>query len=855
MSKRLKVAGAIAIALALAAVTAGSVARAGAGSATAIKEAKGCHLNGHGSDIKHVIYLQFDNTHLFRDRTNVASDLEQMPHLLNFLSDNGTLSDNEHTILISHTAGGILSSLTGLYPDRHGQGVTNSYGYFRPDGSVGFSSSFKYWTDLTDGGNPANSPATPSADSNFNMVNGDNGVKNTPAPWVPWARAGCDVGNVSTANAVLENNTSIVFRTSPAPATLAAPASPGDTNVKVNSVNGLAAGQTVVIQRSNVAAEFNTIAHVGTAGAVGTGVDLTAPLTNAHGTGAAFTVYTVDPTGDMTKVFGEGSPEWIEGRNAQVAPGGTAAAAVALTDFVGIAVHCGNGGGICKNNADAKEDVLPDEPGGFTGYKGLFGALYVNPAINNGHDFVDDTSKNPITDPFNHPGFPGFDGMPAKVTLGYIAQMQEAGVPVTFGYISDAHDNHTNAFPAPSDPNGVFPRASGPGESDYVQALHDYDQAFATFFERLKKDGINKHNTLFVVTADENDHFAGGVSNDGTWSHTFCNLDTSSSCPSNQIGEVNANLRSLLPNPTSQPAFSVHNDSAPTIYVNNNPVATDPTLRQLERDVSNAQALDPYVSNQKTPVALYLADKVGERALHMQTADGARTPSFTLFANPDYFLTAGVTSNPAPGTPTKFNCPDAAHQAFVCVDYHFAWSHGDATDDIGRTWLGMAGPGVRNLGPTTGVWSDHVDIQPTMLALAGLNNDYVSDGRVITQFLRNSALPKGMHKQAAALTQLGTVYKEINAPFGPLSFDVLGASTKALASGSGDPTDATYNAISARITSLTNDRNALAAQMRTVLNNAAFGGPVPTTSEIYSLAIQGNALLMRANQLGVGYSP
>ena len=84
---------------------------------------------------------------------------------------------------------------------------------------------------------------------------------------------------------------------------------------------------------------------------------------------------------------------------------------------------------------------------------------------------------------------------------------------------------------------------------------------------------------------------------------------------------------------------------------------------------------------------------------------------------------------------------------------------------------------------------------------------------------------------------------------------MLGASTKALASGSGDPTDATYNAISGRVASLTTDRNALAAQMRTVLTNAAFGGPVPSTSDIYSLAMQGNSLLMRANQLGVGYSP
>ena len=35
--------------------------------------------------VKHVIYLQFDNTHYNRDNPNVASDLEQMPHLLNFL--------------------------------------------------------------------------------------------------------------------------------------------------------------------------------------------------------------------------------------------------------------------------------------------------------------------------------------------------------------------------------------------------------------------------------------------------------------------------------------------------------------------------------------------------------------------------------------------------------------------------------------------------------------------------------------------------------------------------------------------------------------------------------------------------
>ena len=80
--------------------------------------------------------------------------------------------------------------------------------------------------------------------------------------------------------------------------------------------------------------------------------------------------------------------------------------------------------------------------GGYTGFEGLFGAKYVNPAINSGSGRSATWSATPIADPFGQPGFPGFDGMLAKNTLGYVAQMQESGVPVTFGYISDAHDFH-----------------------------------------------------------------------------------------------------------------------------------------------------------------------------------------------------------------------------------------------------------------------------------------------------------------------------------------------------------------------------------------------------------------------------
>src|SRR5256886_6006448 len=436
-------------------------------------QTRSCSLN---NGIQHVISITFDNTHLTRDRGGVASDLEQMPNLLNFMTDNGTVSDNNHTILIWHTAGGIVPSLTGLYPDRHGLTVTNRYGYFKPDGTTAFSTAFKYWTDLVDDVTPtgANDPLP-------NMVT--TGGVTTPAPWVPYTRAGCDYGGVSTANVVLENTK-------------------------------------------------------------------------------------ITPAGDMTKVFGSDSTEWNE---AKTNP------ALAQTDFVGIAIHCAQGSRICNPSANAKDDLLPQEPGGYTGFNGLFGAKYVNRAITNNQPVVKDMSGADITDPAGNPGFPGFDGMPAKVSLAYVAQMQEAGVPITFAYISDAHDNHD------------LRRASGPGESDYVAALHAYDQAFGAFFDRLAADGINKSNTLFVFTSDENDHFAGGNSTDGTWSHTFCNVSGGQTCPANQIGEVTQNLNALLPDSYVAPTYTVHPDSAPTIYVNGNPVRTNASLRLFERNLAAAR--------------------------------------------------------------------------------------------------------------------------------------------------------------------------------------------------------------------------------------------------------------------------
>jgi hypothetical protein len=109
--------------------------------------ATACQLNSANGAIKHIVQIQFDKVHFRRDNPSVPSDLEQMPNLLDFLEDNGVLLTNHHTPLISHTADDIITTLTGVYGEKHGQPVSNSYGFFRPDGYVGFSSSFVYWTD------------------------------------------------------------------------------------------------------------------------------------------------------------------------------------------------------------------------------------------------------------------------------------------------------------------------------------------------------------------------------------------------------------------------------------------------------------------------------------------------------------------------------------------------------------------------------------------------------------------------------------------------------------------------------------------------------------------------------------
>ncbi len=758
----------VAAALGAAGLLSSAVAGSPAAAATSAKPAASARSDSArcrlGNGVQHVINIVFDNVHFSRDNPNVPSDLEQMPHLLNFLKSNGTVLSNTHTPLIAHTADDSLTIYTGLYGDRHGQPLSNSYRTYNPDGTTDPAGSFAYWTSPVY--DTANSPAA-GHDTSPTMVYSDRvpattGVtgRQTPAPWVPFTRAGCSVGNFSSANMVLENT-------------------------KL----------------------------------------------------------------DLPNVFGQTSPEL-----AQYAADPSAYKDAETADYVGVAVHCAKSDRVCTTAAGVKygatspaptavPDRLPTEPGGYTGYQALFGHRYVAPQLGAGtpsltrsgypvtdaHGNLTDLDGTALVNPYaNQPGFPGFSPT-ATQSLAYLADMQESGIPVTYGYISDLHERKAGTSGCTTTPATATGRPLGPGDSCYVSNAASYDAAFVKFFDRLAKDGITPANTAFVISAEENDQFAGAnAARATTPTPAGCNgVTTPCSYTAAQIGELQANIKGLLAGtPSAATSFDLEPQGA-AVYVHGQPGPADPALRQLERDTASMTGNNPYSRATGERIINYQAGSLEQRILHLQTADPLRTPTYTLFPKPDYYLS---TTGPT-----------------VSINNAYAYNHGYYSPNIDITWSALVGPGVAHRGvdgPTpaqgnqpsdpnstntvsqasrVGTWVEETDLRPTLLHLTGLKDDYLSDGRVISQALRQPS--KALRDTEA----LATAYQQLNSSVGQFATDTLTIETAALASGSAN-NDTRFRNTEQLLTYLATLRDHLAGQIKQLLAQAADGQATPTST-------------------------
>ena len=459
-----------------------------------------------------------------------------MPHLLNFMKDNGTLLTNDHTILISHTAGGILSSLTGLYPDRHGQCLEQLRLLQRRRVSRRSRRSFKYWTDPVDDdrarpaaehghrrrqerrrrrGSRTRAPAATSAPSRRRTP-----CSRTPAP----ARAA----------------------TSPR---CSAPARPSATEADASNAARRDRG--------------------------GQGTDrlrrLRRPLRQAAAASA---------TRARTR----------------------------------------------------RPDLLPDEPGGYAGYKALFGAKYVNPAITRRRGRVNDLDGQPDHRPVGQPGLPGLR--------------------------RDVGRDHARATsrrcrrPGSRSPTRTSPTrttTTGPATTTArsARARPGYVAAAAALRRRVRRvlrppRGRRHQQEQHAVRVHRR---RGRPLRRRTHPQTDCDWREHVPCvygaePGRRDQRQHRRRCSTsrhrgLHRPNGSFNFTVHGDDAPTFYLNGQPRRDDRAGAQLRAGTRRTSR-----RSTRTPATTAEADgghgrPVEMKALHMYTAgDPLRDPTFAYFGEP-----------------------------------------------------------------------------------------------------------------------------------------------------------------------------------------------------------------------------
>ncbi|QQE77670.1 alkaline phosphatase family protein [Alicyclobacillus sp. SO9] len=344
-----------------------------------------------------------------------------------------------------------------------------------------------------------------------------------------------------------------------------------------------------------------------------------------------------------------------------------------------------------------------------------------------------------------------FPGWSDKTNLSWSLQatyeMQTHGVPVTFTYLHDAHQvNGKQALPG-----------------TYKATLKNYDNALKQFFTKMNQAGLNRTNTLFVMTTDEGDHLM-------------------------PKGELTTNLTAWLANNSlnqqSASSITVYGDSGALVYLKNK--------SELPKTLASLTAV---------PGWNYVADPTELQALHMSvSAAPDRNPSFVLFSKPNVYY-----GYKGPKT-WSYNS-------------NYLWNHGTVSPDILHIWAGMVGPGIK-AEHTSNQWIDHTDIMPTIFSLLGYNLSKQSfDGVPAVSGLTPQNRPRFGYW---GIQRAETVFKQLNAPVGTFGLDTLKLSTDA----SVNATNSTGKQLNQEIQNLTNVRNRAASKLQADILSAFQGRPV-----------------------------
>ncbi len=738
----------------------------------------GCKLS---NGVKHVVQITFDNVHFFRDNPNVPSDLELMPNLLNFFENNGTFLSNNHTPLIAHTADDILTTYTGLYGDRQGMPISNDYEVYQTNGTGGTfgttdnAGSFAYWTD------PVYDTSPTATDTNPNMVYSPvppatarkpvSPTTTTPAPWVPFTRAGCNVGDIATANAELEN-----------------------TAVDIPKVFGAGSPEDEqLINDPDSYKDPETADYVGVAvhcakgsafcaGATGVKYGQTAPSSTAspdllpdepggyNGYQALFGHRYVAPQ------LGAGTPSLTEG-------------SYQVTNAAGNLVDL--------NGNQINGDFL-STPGfpGFGEINASQSLAYAADMLGSGvqvvNMYISDLHGDEFIKGLTSAGEPCYHA-PSALGSGSACYLAQAA------YYNQAFGTFFQRLAA----EGITP-----SNTEFVLSSDEGDH----------EAGANVGRAILPTPAN-----CDGVTVACTYpSGSFGELE----------GNVTGLLNEETGDTTK---FGMEYDTAPEYYVNGDPSESSAQVRTFDHDIASLTADNPYTgATQKIanyladPTEEAILHMVNADPARTPTLAEFAKPDYYLEQG-SATCDATTTGSSAANYPADCVTVDPSY-AWDHGDYaaeinsNYIGFAGPGVQHLGLDGSGPAdGPNSAgaNSGQTEvvdlnlqGPWTDETDIEPTELYLLGLHADYMQDGRVITQILAdpNRALRDPL------VTNLGETYKQLNSSVGEFGAATLTASTNAIESTT--PGDVEFTSVNRDLTALDQQRDALANAIKTELYNA-----------------------------------
>jgi hypothetical protein len=734
-----------------------------------------CHL---GNGVKHVVQITFDNVHFFRDNPNVPSDFQLMPNLLNFFENNGTFLSNNHTPLIAHTADDILTTYTGLYGDRQGVGISNDYETYNtngPNGTFGTTtnaSAFTYWTGAI------NEPAGAGHDTNPNMVyspvppataqHAVSPTTVTPAPWVPFTRAGCDVGDVATANQELEN-----------------------TNPDLANTFG---ANSPEVQQLN--ADPDSFKDQETADYVGVAVHCAqnnAFCTTAKGDRGNETTPSATAAPDLLA----DEPGGYHGFDAlfghkYVAPQLGAGTPSLSRNGFGVTNAAGNLVDLAGNQINGA--FLTNKPGfpSFSTINASQTLAYMADMLETGVPVV----SGYISDLHGNEFIPALSS--ACKSAGDALGSGSACYLAQAAYYNTAFGTFFQRLAA----DGITP-----ANTEFIVSSDEGDhQAGANVGRAIQPTPANCDGVTTLCT------YPAG---------TFGELDGN---VTGLLAEQKHDTTQFGMEFDTAPEYYINGDPGPDTSVTRTFEHDVAGLTAFNPYAGQTQPIANYLADPTEEAILHMVD--ADPARTPTLAEFAKPDYFLTqgSATCDDTVT-GTSSADCVSINNGFAWDHGDYAAEINTNY--AGFVGPGVKHLGLDGSGPA-DGPNSAGPnsgqivavnsgTTGTWTDETDIRPTEMYLTGLKDDYEHDGRVITQILAspNSAL------SGSAVAALGACYKQLNSSVGQFGNFTLQASTKAIESSS--PGDFRYLTTDKALAALDKIRDAIALKIKAQLEAAAFG--------------------------------